>query len=171
VIEELTFRLHIPPQSDFDRALIAHRYGDAPVAPSVTFGVSLPIGVEWLWLGGRAGVRGRTWDHLYLEDASLVGVDLLVVLRARLLLGARIELGVAVGGGLGWAGIWVNGTMIDQFLPRFDVAAELAIGIGNHFSIGPRFGWDYFQWSGLNEYGHGVDAGGPYVALALEGRE
>jgi hypothetical protein len=137
----------------------------------VTFGVSLPIGVEWLWLGGRAGVRGRTWDHLYLEDASLLGVDLLVVLRARLLLGARIEIGVAVGGGLGWTGIWVNGTMIDQFLPRFDVAAELAIGIGDHFSIGPRFGWVYFQWSGLNEYGHGVAAGGPYVARALEGRE
>jgi hypothetical protein len=171
LIGELTARVHFPPEGDFDRALAALGYGSSPVVPQITAGMSFPIGVEWLWLGGRVGLRGRTWDHRYRDDASLVGVDLVAVLRARIAIGSFFELGASVAGGLGWMGVWMNGTMIDQLVPRFDVAAEIMFAIGRHFAFGPRGGWDYFQWTGLNAYGHGTDAGGPWVGLALEARE
>ena len=37
--------------------------------------------------------------------------------------------------------------------------------------FGPRVGWDYFQWEGMNRYDHGVDIGGAYFGIGLEGRE
>lgn len=164
-------RVAIPPATDFDRALVAHDYGSTQALPTVATSLVVPVLVEWLWIGGQLGVRGRTWSHPTHDAASLVAFDLLAVVRARFALGDVVELGASVGGGLGWIGVWVNGVMADQLAPRFAVQGELAFRIGRHFALGPRIGWDYFQWSGVNAYGQSVDAGGPYFGLSLEGRE
>jgi hypothetical protein len=170
VLLDLSVRVHFPLATNFDHALIAHAYGHTGVTPSMTFGIAFPVGVEWLWIGGRAGLRGRTWDHAYHSGANLVGVDLMATIRARANFGS-VELGCAVSGGVGWAGLWVNGAMTDTFAPRVDVAVELAFQIGRHFAIGPRLGWDYFEFLQINRYGHSVDAGGLYIAIGIEGRE
>src|SRR5690606_21531245 len=99
---------------------------------------AFPVGVEWLWLGGQLGVRGRTWSHGERDAASAVGVDLLVVARARFHIDHKVELGLTLGGGLGWLGVWVNGVGSDQIVPRFDVQADLAFAIGRHFALGDR---------------------------------
>jgi hypothetical protein len=172
VLTEFQARVAVPLQTDFDRALAAHGFGTRQIAPAIVLGVQFPIGVEWLWLGGRLGARGRTWDHAYKdEDAALVGLDLLATVRARLRIGSVVELGIMVAGGVGYLGLSYGGVMIDQIAPRFDVGAELAFAVGRHFTIGPRFGWEYFQWSDINVYAHGLDAGGPWLGAAIEGRE
>lgn len=171
VVWSIALRVGLPPQSSFDRALVSHGYGDVRAVPALVTGFALPAGVEWLWLGGQLGVRGRTWSHSEREDASMVGVDLLAVARLRFLLGERVELGVAVGGGVGWVGVWVNDVATDRVVGRFDARAELAFRVGRYFAVGPHVGWDYFQLEGINAYGSGADAGGPYLGLTLEGRE
>jgi len=172
IIWDVELRLAIPPDTGFDRSLGAHGYGTFRMIPALVAGLAAPVGVEWLWIGGQVGVRGRTWDHPTRDSASLVGVDVLATVRARFLLGERVELGVTAGGGLGWIGTWVNGVMSDQLAPRFNVQLDLAFRVGDHFALGPSVGWDYFQTpSAVNAYGDGVDAGGPYFGLSVEGRE
>jgi hypothetical protein len=172
IIWDLELRLVFPPETGFDRSLAAHGYGTFRIIPALVAGIAAPVGVEWLWVGGQVGVRGRTWDHAARESASLVGVDLLATVRARFLVGQRVELGAVVGGGLGWIGTWVNGLMSDQLAPRFNAQLDLAFRIGDHFALGPSGGWDYFQMpSAINAYGDGVDAGGFYFGLSVEGRE
>lgn len=171
IVWEIGLRLYLPPETGFDRALIGHGYDKLGLVPGLVASFAIPAGVEWLWLGGQLGVRGRTWSHAEHEDASMVAADLLAMVRVRFLLGDRVELGAAVGGGLGWAGVWVNGVMSDQVVPRFTVQGDLSFRIGRHFAFGPRVGWDYLQQQGLNTYGHSADAGGPYFGLSLEGRE
>jgi len=171
VVWDLELRLAFPPETGFDRALFAHGYGAFRIIPALAMGVAVPV-VPWLWLGGQLGVRGRTWNHPERTHASLVGVDALATVRARIRVGSRVELGAVVGGGLGWIGTWVNGVLADQLAPRSNAQADVMFGIGRHFALGPSFGWDYFQTpSPINTYGHGVDAGGFYFGLSLEGRE
>lgn len=172
VVWDLELRLGFPEETGFDRGLSAHGYGTFRIVPTVALGVAVPAFVEWLWIGGQVGVRGRTWDRVGREAASLVGADLLATVRARIAIGRSVEMGLVVGGGLGWMGTWVNGVLSDQLAPRFNVQADLAFRIGRHFALGPSGGWDYFQTpSPINAYGHGVDAGGFYFGLSLEGRE
>ncbi len=171
VVWDLALRLAIPERMGFDRSIEGHGYDNVRLVPTVVAGLSVPAGVEWLWIGGQLGVRGRTWSHAEREDASMVGVDLLATVHARFLLGQVVELGAAVGGGAGWIAVVVNGVVSDQVVPRFNVQAELAFRVGRHFAIGPRVGWDYFVREGINAYGDSVDAGGPYFGLSLEGRE
>lgn len=171
MVWSIALRLGVPPQSSFDRALVSHGYGDVHLVPALVTGFAIPAGVEWLWLGGQLGVRGRTWAHAEHEDASMVAVDLLAVARLRFLLGDRVELGVAVGGGVGWVGVWVNGVAADSAVGRFDVRGELAFRVGRHFAFGPHVGWDYFQLEGIGARPSTADAGGPYFGLTLEGRE
>jgi len=172
IIWDLELRLAIPPDTGFDRSLGAHGYGNLRIIPALVAGLAVPVGVEWLWIGAQVGARGRTWDHPTRDSASLVGIDVLATVRARFLLGERVELGVSAGGGLGWIGTQVNGVLSDQLAPRFNVQLDLAFRAGDHFALGPSVGWDYFQTpSAVNAYGDGVDAGGPYFGLSVEGRE
>ncbi len=172
IIWDLELRLAIPPDTGFDRSLRAHGYGNVRVIPALVAGLAAPVGVEWLWIGGQVGVRGRTWDHAARDSVSLVGVDALVTVRGRFLLGERGELGVTTGGGVGWIGTWMNGVMSDQIAPRFNVQLDLTFRVRDHFALGPSVGWDYFQTpSAINAYGDGVEAGGPYFGLSVEGRE
>ena len=168
---ELQVRLGLPLGSSFDDALAAHRYGGPSIAPTSYVGVAFPLPVEWLWLGGRLGVRGRVWDHPDRDPATLIATDLLLTAQVRLWLGNVVELGVLFAGGAGWMEVNVNGVGSNQVVGRFGLEATLSFKIGRNFAFGPRIGWDYFQWDGMNAYGHDVDAGGAVLAIGLEGRE
>ncbi|HEY8428375.1 MAG TPA: hypothetical protein VIL20_08370 [Sandaracinaceae bacterium] len=171
IVWELSLRGGAALDTDFDRALAAHGYGKLGFVPGVTAALSFPVGVEWLWLGGQIGARGRSWPHADRDAARAFGLDLLAFARARFRLHQRIELGLSIGGGLGWLDVRVNGVGSDQIVPRFEVQADLAFPIGRHFALGPRIGWSYFVREGINAYGHAVELGGPYFGLSLEGRE
>lgn len=156
--------------SSFDRALRAHRYSASNLVPVGYFDVAVAV-VDWLWVGGRLGTRGRVWGHADREEASLSASDLVATVQLRFTLGRIVEIGVLAAGGAAYQALRLNGVLMEQVTPRFAAEAVLAFRIGDHFAIGPRFGWDYFQWQEMNAYDHSMDVGGPYVGLAVEGRE
>lgn len=167
---EAHVRLSFPEHSSFDRALEAHRYGGTRVSPVGYFGISVPV-VEWLWLGGRLGARGRSWGHPDYDDAYLAAADLLLTAQVRFVVARVIELGVLLAGGASYMTMLLNDQTIDQLMPRFGLEAVIAFRIGSNFAIGPRVGWDYFQWDHINAYDHGVDLGGAFLGISLEARE
>lgn len=166
----LHLRVGLPPGSGFDEALAAHRYDASPVIPSVYVGAAGAV-LEWLWVGGRLGTRGRTFGHVDRDEATLYAADLLVTAQVRLALGSVVEVGALVAGGASYIAVRVNGVLTDQVTARFGAEATVAFRIGRNFALGPRVGWDYFQWENMNAYGDGVDLGGVWFGIALEGRE
>lgn len=167
---ELQIRAAFPEESSFDLAMGSFGYSGVRIEPVVYVGIQIPV-VEWLWLGGRFGMRGRHWTHPDRESAVVTAGDVLGTVQVRLALGRVVELGVLLGGGAGLVLLQVNGVATDQVVGRFQVEAMAAFRVGPHFALGPRVGWGYFQWEGMNRYDHGVDLGGPYLGLALEARE
>lgn len=167
---ELMPRAAFPIESSFDRTLSELRYRSVRIVPTGYFGVQVPV-VEWLWLGGRVGMRGMTWRHLTRDDATVVAGDLLVTAQVRFPLGRIVELGVLAAGGVGWMVVEMEGLGIDQLVPRFIGEGVIALRPDPHISIGPRFGWEYFVWEGMNAYDHALDIGGPFFGIAVEGRE
>ncbi len=167
---ELQLRVAFPAESSFDRAMASFGYSGVRIEPIAYLGVQIPV-VEWLWLGGRFGMRGRHWTHPDRDSAVVSAGDLLLTAQVRLALGRVVELGVLLGGGAGVVVVGVNGVASDQVVGRFQVEAIAAFRVGPHFALGPRVGWGYFQWEGMNRYDHGLDIGGPYLGLSLEGRE
>ena len=167
---ELRLGVSFPGDFSFDQALAALRYDGVRAAPSVVVGVQVPV-LDWLWLGGRLGARGRGWAHPDRDPATLAAGELLATAQARVWLGRVVELGVLVAGGLGWMQVAVRDAATDQVVGRVSLEAILAFKTGPHFAFGPRVGYDFFEWSGVNAYGHGVDVGGFSLGLALEGRE
>ncbi|MEQ9074376.1 MAG: hypothetical protein RLP09_11020 [Sandaracinaceae bacterium] len=167
---ELRFGVTFPADYSFDQALAALRYDGLRAAATAVVGVQIPV-LDWLWLGGRFGGRGRGWAHPDRDAASLVAGELLATVQVRAWLGRVVELGLMVSGGLGWMQVAMRDATSDQAVGRFGVEAILAFKTGEHFAFGPRVGYDFFEWSGMNAYGHGVDVGGFSLGLALEGRE
>lgn len=167
---ELQLRLAFPAESSFDRALYSLRYDGFRVEPVGYVGVAVPV-VEWFWIGGRYGMRGRQWTHTDQDAASVSAGDLLVTAQLRFSLGRTVELGVLVAGGAGFVNVQLNGVAAGQVVARFQAEATLAFKVGANFAIGPRVGWDYFQWDSMNRYDHGLDIGGPFIGIGLEGRE
>lgn len=166
----LHLRGAIAEDTSFDRALRAHGYGVSQILPVAYVGAAGAL-LEWLWLGGRVGMRGRVWGHDDREEATLFATDLLATAQVRLLLNRVFELGALVGGGVAYQTLRLNGVRSDRITPRFAIEGVVAFRIGNHFAIGPRVGWDWFRWEGMNAYDHDVDVGGAYFGLAVEGRE
>lgn len=167
---ELQIRASFPPGSSFDAALVSLRYRSVRIVPTGYVGAQVPI-VEWLWVGGRLGIRGMSWRHLERDDATVVAGDLLATAQVRFAVGRILELGVLFGGGVGWMNVQLNGANSDSAVGRFLAEGVVAFRPDRHIAIGPRFGWEYFQWEGMNEYDHGLDIGGPFFGLSLEGRE
>lgn len=167
---ELQIRVAFPDESSFDRAMSAFGYSGVRVEPVTYLGVQVPL-LEWLWIGGRFGMRGRNWTHPDRDAAVVAAGDLLVTAQVRLALGRVVELGVLFGGGAGVVVTQLNGVAADQVVGRFQVEAIAAFRVGPNFALGPRLGWGYFQWEGMNRYDHGLDIGGPYFGLSLEARE
>jgi len=167
---EIQIRGAFQEETSFDRTMGAFGYSGTRAAPVVYAGAAVPL-VEWLWLGGRIGMRGRLWTHPERESAYATAGDLLLTAQVRFRLGRVVELGVLAGGGAGIVMLELNDVMSDQVVPRFQAEATVAFRVGNHFTLGPRFGWEYFQWEGMNRYDDGMDLGGFFFGLGLEGRE
>lgn len=169
-VVELAPRATFPVESSFDRALSTLRYRSVRVVPNGYVGMHVPV-VEWLWLGGRIGMRGMTWRHLTRDDATVVAGELLATAQLRFSLGRVVELGLLAGGGVGWMSVELDGVGSDQLAPRFVAEGIIAFRPDRHVAIGPRFGWEYFVWEGMNAYDHALDIGGPFFGVAVEGRE
>ncbi len=167
---ELQTRVAFPAESSFDQAMTAFGYSGVRVESIGYIGVAIPT-LEWLWLGARYGMRGRNWTHPDQESAVVAAGDLLLTAQVRFLVGRVVELGVLFGGGAAAMVVQMNGVSSDQVVGRFQLEATLAFRIGPNFAIGPRIGWSYFQWDGMNRYDHGLDIGGPFIGIGLEGRE
>lgn len=170
-VVEISPRVGFATGSSFDDALVAHRYVGNVAIPTSYVGVAFPVGVEWLWIGGRFGFRGRSWQHPDREGPVLTAGDLLLTAQARFGLGSVFELGAIVYGGAGVADLRLNGVATGAVMGRFGLEAVVSFRLGRHFAFGPRGGWDFFQWEGMNADGHGVEIGGPFVGLTMEGRE
>lgn len=167
---ELQLRLAFPGESSFDRAMTAFRYSGVRVEPVGYVGIQVPL-VDSFWIGARYGMRGRQWTHMERDAASVSAGDLLATAQVRFSLGPVVELGVLLAGGVAFLNVQMNGVDSGQVVGRFGLEAILAFKIGPNFAFGPRFGWDYFQWEGLNRYDHGLDIGGGFLGFGLEGRE
>ena len=167
---ELQLRSAFPVESSFDQVMSEFGYDGVRIEPVGYVGVAVPT-LEWLWLGARYGMRGRNWTHPDRPSAVVAAGDLLGTAQVRFALGRVVELGVLFGGGAGVVVLQLNGISADQVVPRFLIEGTVAFRIGANFAFGPRIGWDYFQWEGMNRYGHGLDIGGPFVGIGLEGRE
>ncbi|MBX3275220.1 MAG: hypothetical protein KF729_33450 [Sandaracinaceae bacterium] len=167
---ELQVRVAFPEESSFDVVMSSFGYRGVRVEPVVYVGAQFPV-LEWLWLGGRVGMRGRHWTHRERDPAVATAGDLLLTAQVRLALGRVVELGAIFGGGAGVVFVEMNGVTADQIVARFSAEALVAFRVGANFALGPRIGWDYFQWENMNRYGHGLDLGGFFFGLAVEGRE
>ena len=162
-------RAAFPAESGFDQTMSGFGYSGVRLEPVGYLDVALPT-VEWLWLGARAGLRGRNWTHAYRDSAVVSGGDLLLTAQVRFLVGTIFELGALVGGGFGAMVVQLNGVSSDQVVGRVELEVTAAFRVGSNFTIGPRFGWSYFQWDNIYEQ-DSLDIGGGFFGIALEGRE
>jgi hypothetical protein len=153
--------------SSLDGALVAHRYGESPILAhgDISF---LGRTTEWLQIGGRVGARGRGWGTNDGPPALAGGIDLLAVAHARAYLGRVVDIGMALGAGLGWAGVSIQGGGTSTFAPRLHGSAVVAFRIASGFRLAARFAWDWFSAYDLDRYGSDLELGGPSLAIGVE---
>lgn len=157
--------------SSIDRALATHLYADQDGGVMMTGDFQLTYrALDWLWLGGRFGFRGRGWGRNGDAGAEAGGFDLLGIVHVRGQLGRIFELGAMLGGGGGIAGLSLNGQTTVGASPRLTVSAEIAFRLTTGVRLQIRATWDYFPWFDLDRFGHDLDLGGPSVAAGFEVR-
>lgn len=155
--------------SSIDDALATHLYADLNGAAVVTGDFQVTYrALEWLWLGGRFGFRGRTWGRDVSSPAHAGGFDLMAILHLRGQLGRVIDFGGLVGAGMGIVGLALNDTVSVGPAPRLSGGAELGFRLAPGARIVLRASWDFFQWFDLDRFGHDLDLGGPTIAAGLE---
>ncbi|MFK7984926.1 MAG: hypothetical protein AB8I08_02770 [Sandaracinaceae bacterium] len=168
---EIQPRLTLLTGSSMDDALRAHRY--VPNGPSSGghVGAEFSVVEPWFWIGGRLGLRGRTWRHPDRDGPVATAGDLQLTVGVRGDVDQVVEFGAVIHGGVGVVDLRVNGVAAGQLVGRFGLEGVLAFRVGPNFSFGPRIGWEYFQWDGVNADGHWLELGGPFLGLSLEGRQ
>lgn len=157
--------------SSIDRALATHLYSDQNGGVLVTGDFQLTYRVlEWLWLGGRLGFRGRGWGRDGAAGAHAGGFDLLGIIHLRSQVGRVFSLGAMLGGGGGAAGLLLNEAITIGASPRITGGVEIGFRLGTGIRLEIRGSWDYFPWFDIDRFGHDIDLGGPSVAAGLEVR-
>ena len=131
----------------------------------------LASATEWLWIGGRLGIRYRDWAGTHAEDASAFGPDLLGIAEARLGVNDELFMSFSTGGGLGVVAFRLGGSSLTRLAPRFHLAGVVGYEI-EEWAIGiVRLAYDFFTASNFNEYGHDLPLGGVHLAAGLELRQ
>ena len=166
-----TFQLFIgagaPLESSLDRALASHRYGDSPLM-WLADATLLTRVADWIWLGGRFGMRGRGWGSDRTAPAVAGGLDALAIAHVRAHLGPIVDVGVVLGVGLGWAALSIQGGGPWAFAPRVSGALQAGFRLAPGARIGARIGWDWFSMYDLDRYGSDLELGGPTLSLGFE---
>ncbi len=157
--------------SSIDRALATHLYADQSGGPMVTGDFQLTYrALDWLFLGGRFGFRGRGWGRDGEAGAQAGGFDLMAMLHVRGQLGRIFNLGAMVGAGGGVVGLLLNRNVALGVAPRLSGGVEIGFRLGRGVRLEIRGSWDFFPWFDIDADGHDLDLGGPSVAVGLEVR-
>lgn len=153
--------------SSYDHAVQSLAFG--PPSPNLSFDGSLTYAVvPWLHLGGRVGVRGRGWLRRDGEYGMATGVDALAIAHLRFHVGSVVELGAALGGGLGLGGVTLRSSTVFGLAPRLHGAVQIGFRLARGFHVFLRGAWDYFPWNDIDAGGRDLDLGGPFVGLGIE---
>ena len=155
--------------SSLDLGLRSHMYGDSAVHFLGDVSVLGRV-ADWLHIGGRLGGRGRGWGRRGAPPATASGMDLMVVAHARGHVGRVVDLGAAVGVGLGVAGLALEGNTALGLSPRLHGSLLVGFRLATGVRLLARFAWDFFTWFDLDRFGHDLELGGPSLSLGLEVR-
>lgn len=159
----------IVQQSSLDLALRSHDYG----TPGGLFAADATISgrlLDWLWLGGRFGGRGRFYTRNDGPGGHASAFDLMMVLETRFQLGRVVELGVMAGAGAGLVAVLLRDQVSAGVWPRLTAGAHLGLRVAHGVRIVVRFSWDYCTLFDIDRYGSDVELGGPMGALGIEVR-
>lgn len=155
--------------TSLDLALRSHDFG----APQGLYMGDISIlgrALEWLWIGGRLGGRGRVFPRNDGTGGDAGGVDLLALVELRFQLGRVFELGAHVGGGGGVAALRIRHDVAVSVVPRVTAGIHLAFRVSRGFRLFLRGAYDYFPWFDMDRYGDDLDLGGLSGAIGLEVR-
>lgn len=155
--------------TSLDAALRAHGFASTPLVVLADVGFLGRV-TEWLAIGGRVGGRGRAWGSNHQSPALAGGLDVMAIAHARAYLGRVVDLGVALGLGVGWGGISIQGEPATSFAPRLHGSAELGFRVTPGARVMVRFGWDWFSLYDLDRYGSDLGLGGPSGSVGFEVR-
>jgi hypothetical protein len=155
--------------ASFDNVLVAHGFAESPFVFSGDIGFLGRLN-EWLYLGARVGGRGRGWASNDRASAAAGGIDAMALAHLRAHLGRIVDLGVAVGLGLGWGGISMTNSSSTTFAPRLHGSALVGFRLAPGIRFTARIGWDWFSLYDLDRYGSDIDLGGPSLSLGFEVR-
>jgi hypothetical protein len=161
------FELTVPREADVP-VLASHGYGESPRVWGGRIDVVAML-VRYVGIGGRVGVRGRSWDHLDALDAHATGADALLLVEARLPLGRIVDIVAGVGGGIGMGSLALNEAGSLGFSPRFDAALALGFTIRRPVRIRVEGGFSHFSIADQLA-GDSLDLGGPRGAVGIEVR-
>jgi len=155
--------------SSLDDALASHDYA---VSSALFLGDITVLGrvLDWLSIGGRFGGRGRTFVRNDGPGGTAGGVDLLVIVMARVQLGRVIELGVHGGAGGAVVGLDLHGAASSGVAPRLTAGVHVGFRVGRGVRLFLRGSYDFFRWFGADRYGDELELGGVSGALGIEVR-
>jgi hypothetical protein len=155
--------------SSLDLALRSHDYG----TPGGFFAGDVSITgrvLDWLWLGGRFGGRGRFYTRNDGPGGSAGAFDLMAVVQTRFQLGRIVEIGVMAGAGAALVGVLLRNQLSAGVWPRLTAGVHIGMRIAHGVRIVARFSWDYCTIFDIDRYGSDVELGGPAGAIGIEVR-
>jgi hypothetical protein len=155
--------------TSLDLALRSHDYG----TPAGFFTVDATLAgrvLDWLWIGGRLGGRGRFYTRNDGPGGQAGAFDVMAVVQTRFQLGRLVELGVMVGGGGALVGLLLRGQLAAGVWPRLTAGVHLGLRVARGVRIIARFAWDYCTLFDMDRYGSDIELGGPTGALGIEVR-
>lgn len=155
--------------ASIDDVLVAHGFAESPFAFSGDIGFLGRL-EEWFYLGARVGGRGRGWSSNDRSPATAGGVDALALAHLRAHLGRIVDLGIALGVGLGWGGISMTSGSSTTFAPRLHGSVLVGFRLAPGIRFMTRIGWDWFSLYDLDRYGSDLDLGGASLSLGFEVR-
>lgn len=156
-----------PLDSSLDVALASHRYGDS-VLTLLADATLLTRVADWIWLGGRVGMRGRGWGSHRTGPAVAGGLDALAIAHVRAHVGPIVDVGIVLGIGIGWGGVSIQADGAWAFAPRASGALQAGFRVAPGARIGARIGWDWFSMDDLDRYGSDLELGGPTLGVGFE---
>lgn len=167
------FQIHIGVGVALDASsnevLVAHGFAESPFVFSGDIGFLGRL-EEWLYLGARVGGRGRGWASNSRSPAVAGGLDAMMLAHVRAHIGRVIDLGLALGLGIGWGGMTLTNDSTTGFAPRVHGSALVGFRLAPGIRFMARIGWDWFSLYDLDRYGTDVDLGGPSLSLGVEVR-
>lgn len=157
-------------QSSYDRRLRARGYSTNEIISGVDLGGAGRVN-SWLWLGGRTGLRYRSFGSLRGASASASGQDFLFTADARGMLGTAIDYWGQVGVGLAVAWTTMRDIFATTVSPRVSVAAGFGVNFLSDWRVLGRVSFEWHPLFDVNDLGDDTSLGGLAFGVGIEWRK